>query len=300
MTTEHEQSAPPPIADASSLEMPAPTFWPIVLASSITLLGMGLVTNWLFSIVGAIIFIVALGNWLKDLLPGHGHHQEELVPPEERARPVQEHRGEVEHLRPGMAGHRLRYPEKMHPYSAGVRGGIAGGLAMTIPALIYGAVSNHHSIWYPINLLAGMVINLPRLPVTAEQLAQGLTRGPLDIAALEHFNFRWFFVSLVIHAVTSVTLGLMYGVILPMLPGRPYLWGGLVAPLLWTGIAYGFMGVVNPPLREAVDWWSFVVAQFVYGIVAGVVVVRSEKVYAEPVRWPKEAELPTGPHGGNP
>ena len=53
-------------------------------------------------------------------------------------------------------------------------------------------------------------------------------------------------------------------------------------PLLWTAMSYGLMGVVNPVLQERVDWPWFVVSQFVFGIVAAIVVVRSEEVYIPP------------------
>jgi hypothetical protein len=42
------------------------------------------------------------------------------------------------------------------------------------------------------------------------------------------------------------------------------------------------MGVVNPVLQERVDWPWFVVSQFVFGLVAAVVVVRSEMVHIPP------------------
>ena len=69
-----------------------------------------------------------------------------------------------------------------------------------------------------------MVLQLPQLP-----------DGKLDIAALEQFHLTWLVVAILIHATVSVGLGLIYGVLLPMLPGRPMFWGGIVAPLLWTG-----------------------------------------------------------------
>ena len=82
----------------------------------------------------------------------------------------------------------------------------------------------------------------------------------------------------------SLGFGLAYGILLPRLrpiPG-PLAWGGLVMPLLWTAVSYGLMGVVNPLLQERVDWPWFVVSQFVFGIVAAIVVVRSEKVHIPP------------------
>jgi hypothetical protein len=163
-------------------------------------------------------------------------------------------------------------PEKIHPYSAGAKGGLIGGVAMTLPALIYGLVSRG-SLWWPINLLTGMVITLPTTP-----------DGRPDLDYLSQFHLGLFLLALVIHAVTSVGVGLMYGVLLPMFPGRPILWGGVVAPLLWTGAIYSFMGVLNPNLRMAVYWPAFILSQFVFGVVTAIVVERSEKVYAEKPR----------------
>lgn len=252
------------------IEMPAPTFWPLVLAAGVTLIGAGVVTSYAFSAIGLAVFLFALASWMGQLMPGAGHVEEPLAEPHRRPRPIEPHVGEVERLRIGMPGHRLRIPEKVHPYSAGAKGGVVGGLAMMVPALLYGVIGKH-SLWYPVNLLAGMVMQLPHLP-----------DGSLDIPALEQFRLIWLVVAVVIHVTMSVGLGLIYGVLLPMLPGRPMLWGGVVAPLLWTGAIHGFMGVLNPALSRAVDWPSFVVAQFVYGIAVGYVVVRSEKVYSEP------------------
>ena len=56
-----------------------------------------------------------------------------------------------------MPGYRLRLPEKVHPISAGIKGGLVGGLVMPLPAMLYGILSGH-GIWLPLNLLAGMVL----------------------------------------------------------------------------------------------------------------------------------------------
>ena len=63
--------------------------------------------------------------------------------------------------------------------------------------------------------------------------------------------------------------------------------GGVVAPLLWTGAVYSFMGVLNAALHDAVYWPAFVASQFVYGLTAGLVVVRSEQGYVG-----REVEVP--------
>src|SRR5207245_838573 len=66
--------------------------------------------------------------------------------------------GGVEQMREGRPGYRLRLPQHVHPISAGIKGGIAGDVVMPVPALLWGLFSSHHSLWYPVNLLPGMVL----------------------------------------------------------------------------------------------------------------------------------------------
>lgn len=251
------------------IEMPAPTAWPLALALAITLLAIGLVTSLALSIVGGILGFISAVGWFRRVYLPEGQVHEQPVPPERRAREVHGALGAVETMAPGMPGSRLAVPENVHPYSAGAKGGVVGGLVMPIPALAYGVLSGH-GIWYPVNLLAGMVMTLPS-----------------EINELEKFHFGWLVIGTVIHVITSVVLGLIYGVLLPMLPGRPIIWGGVVAPLLWSGAVYGFMGVLNPVMQQHVfsgpeSWYSFpafLASQFIYGIAVGLVVVRSEQIY---------------------
>jgi hypothetical protein len=251
----------------AAIEMPAPTIWPLVLALGITLLLAGPITNLAISVVGAMVGILGIVFWVAALTPGAGKVAEELAA--QRPRPIQPVPGRVEALRPGMPGYRVRIPEKIHPYSAGLKGGIAGGILMTVPALAYGLIGKG-SIWFPLNLLAGMVV-------------PGFIPGDLpsaqELVFLEQFHFSALVAGIFIHAVISMGLGLIYGVILPTLPGSPIIWGGIVLPLLWTGGAYAFMGVINPVLENYVEWPYFILSQFIFGIAAAVVVTRSEKVH---------------------
>ena len=59
--------------DPEGLEMPRATAWPIVLALGLTLLGAGLATSLVLSVVGAVLFVFGLGGWIGHLLPGRGH-----------------------------------------------------------------------------------------------------------------------------------------------------------------------------------------------------------------------------------
>jgi hypothetical protein len=259
--------------DPNGVEVPRSTAWPLVLALGIALLGAGLATNLAFSVVGGVLLVFGLGGWIWQLLPGRGHVHEPLVAPALRPRPVAEKPGTVDQLQPGMVGHRFRLPLHVHPISAGVKGGILGGLVMPIPALAYGLLSGH-GIWFPINLLAGMV-----LPGVED----------MPVSELARFNFTYAVVAVVIHAVFSVGFGLLYGVVLPTMPkipAGPILWGGLLMPLVWTGASYATMGVVNPALREHVAWGWFLLSQFVYGIVMATVVFRTEQVAVQPAGGP--------------
>jgi hypothetical protein len=47
--------------------LPRPTAWPITLALGVTLLAFGIVTQWIISIAGLVVFLVACGGWFGDL-----------------------------------------------------------------------------------------------------------------------------------------------------------------------------------------------------------------------------------------
>ena len=261
------------LAEQETLEMPRPTVAPMMLALGLILLAAAAPFGLAFVVAGAGILIIAIGIWVGELLPGRGHCREPLVDMASRPGPVTARLETVEHLRPGMPGHRARLPETVHPLSAGIKGGVIGGVAMPLPAFLYGLVSGH-GIWYPVNLLAGMV--LPQI-------------GAMTVAQLEQFQLSLLLTGIVIHATFAVVFGLIYGVLLPMLPefrrlGIPksLAWGGILLPLIWTAISYGLMGVANPVLQARVDWPWFIVSQFVFGAVAAFVVDRSEKIPVQP------------------
>jgi hypothetical protein len=247
---------------APTVEMPAPTFWPMVLALGVMLVASGFVLNYAFSAAGVVLLAIALRGWIGQLLPGAGVEELALLPPEERARRIQPSPRQVAQERLGVSRHRLRLPEAVRPYWAGFWGGAAGGVAMAAVALVYGLLSGR-GIWYPVNLLGGMLLS-GMAGMSAEQL------GQFHAAALA--------LGLLIHACASVAAGLLFSLLLPMLPGRPLVWGGAVFPLLWTGGISAFMGVLNPTLDAHVDWAWFIGSQFAFGLAAGYVVSRFEKV----------------------
>ena len=78
--------------------------------------------------------------------------------------------------------------------------------------------------------------------------------------------------------ITSLLVGLLYGAMLPMMPRRPVVLGGLIAPLMWSGLIHSILGIVNPVLNQRIDWLWFVASQVGFGIVAGIVVSRQERI----------------------
>lgn len=261
------------------IEMPQPTAAPVILAVGIVLMGAGFALGLVMSAVGGVVFIAGLAAWISHLQPGRGHFHEERVERERWPQPITAVPGTVEQMQAGRPGYRMRLPLTVHPVSAGIKGGILGGSVMPIPALLWGLTSGH-GILFPINLLAGMV-------------AVGVDAMP--VAELEQFHLSLLLVGIVIHIVMSLVLGLIYGVILPAFPdirGGPMVWGGVLMPLLWTGVCYGLMGIVNPLLKKEVDWPWFIASQIVFGIVAASVVVRSEKIAVRPAgTGPETASL---------
>ena len=133
---------------------------------------------------------------------------------------------------------------------------------MAMLAALYGVIT-HGSVWYPINLLAAVVYGQP---------------FELSVEHLTSFHLELLLVATALHLITSVLVGLLYGVMLPMFPRRPILLGGFIAPIMWTGLLYTGLGIINPLLDQRIDWTWFVVSQIGFGVVAGLVVVRQERV----------------------
>jgi len=245
-------------AHGAGIQLPRPTAWPIILAFGCTMLAAGLVTTLILSVFGAVLMLFGCVGWFREVLP---HEQHEEVPVIDQPVTIVSSRALVERIRLSPE-HRAHLPIETYPISSGIKGGIAGGIAMIVPATLYGIIA-YHSIWYPINLLGGAGVAHWRNPTTAE------------IAA---FHWQGLLVATVIHSLTCVLVGLLYGAMLPMLPRRPILLGGIIAPVLWTGILHSFMGIINPALDDRIAWGWFLVSQVTFGVVAGIVVARQERV----------------------
>jgi hypothetical protein len=254
-----DSRAEAPEATPGTIKLPAPTAWPIVFAFGITLLLAGLLTSPSVSILGAILAVTGCIGWFQDVLP---HEKEETIEVRAEVSVITTPRREIERLPVAPELPRALLPLETYPVSAGIKGGLAGSVAMAVLACLYG-VLKQRSIWYPINLLAATIYG------------QSLQLTP---ATLNAFHLGSFLVASFIHLLTSLLVGLLYGAMLPMFPRRPILLGGVIAPILWTGLLHSILDLINPLLNAHIDWPWFVASQFAFGIVAGLVVVRQQRV----------------------
>ena len=241
--------------------LPEPTAWPIILALGLTFALASLVTNPIMAYLGVGLIAVAAVGWFFDVLP---HEKHEVMPVVVEEITLTSTRSRVARMElspsgaePASAGHEIT-PQHASPVISGLKGGIAGGIAMVFPALIYGVI-RYHSIWYTVNLLGGA-------GVAALQNAT-----PAEIA---QFHWGGLAVASLIQGVTCILVGLLYGALLPIMPKHPIVLGGLVAPALWTGLLHSTLGIINPFLDARIDWWWFALSQVTFGLVAGYVVAK--------------------------
>ena len=254
-TNEHEHG--------EGVELPIPTPWPIITALGVTLLLAGLVLTLVISLAGILIGLVGAVGWFLDVFPVPKHELVPLVEADRRPAPVKISPRRISHLHYGHQSHRVRIPMEVHRNSAGVIGGIAGGIAMAVMAMLYGWFAQH-SIWYPINLMAAS--GIPRL-------------AEANLATLRQFDAQGLIVAILAHGAFSILVGLLYTVLLPMLPARfEWLFGGILTPLMWTAVLYPAFQLINPALAARVDWPWFVLCQISFGVVGGYVVFKSQKV----------------------
>ena len=254
--TEHiEQSSRAP----RQIEVPASTAWPLVLAFGVTLVFAGLLTSVSVSILGTVLALAGCVGWFREVFP---REHEEIVPviPEEIT--IRTARRVVERIPIAPEQVRAWLPVETYPISAGVKGGLAGSVPMAVLACLYGLLKTG-SIWYPINLLAAVVYAPSEVP---------------PISQLNSFHTGLFFIAVILHLVTSLLVGLLYGAMLPMFARRPILLGGLIAPVLWSGLLYTMLGLLNPLLASHIDWVWFMASQIAFGVVAGIVVVRQQRM----------------------
>jgi hypothetical protein len=248
------------------IQLPAPTVLPMLLALGITLIFAGMVTNIVIGLLGLVLSVWGCVGWFLRVLP-HEQHVSVLVRTEEV--PITSVRTLV--ARPVAVAQRKILPLETFHITTGIKGGIAGGIAMVAPATLF-SLLKFHSLWYAMNLLAaGGFVSW----AGASDSLQGL------LAAL------------IIHGLTSVLVGLLYGAMLPMFPKYPIVTAGIMVPLLFTAILYSALNVVSPILNARINWFWFYVSQICFGLVCGYVVNLHARV-----RTPQFRALPFSVRAG--
>lgn len=256
-----------------TVQLPAPTAWPMVLALGISLMLAGMVTHWAISLLGLVMAVPAIVGWFFQVLPQEHHVYVDVHVDVVEIKSTRE----TFAVLPLDERHRKLLPLETFSVMSGVKGGVAGGLAMIVPAALYGLI-RYHSVWYAANLLAaGGFVNWAG--ESNEFLAQ--------------FHLEGLLAAMAIHGLTSVLIGLLYGAMLPMFPNKPILTAGFIAPFLWTGILRSALGIISPILDQRIDWWWFIASQIAFGLVAGFVVNLQVKV-----RTPQFRSLPFAVRAG--
>ena len=272
-TARHGDEIPP-----NTVELPGPSTWPCLLAFGLALSAMGVLTMWVVFYVGCAITAIAALGFFNAVFPREKVWYAEIEEPQPTVLP----RGSVEHLTPGMAGHRIQLPEKVHPYRAGLYGGLFGGAAMGVVALIYTVI--WLGSWaYSLNVLAAML-----LPSYREQ--------PIE------FYLAWEWTGVLfgagIHIVLSISIGLVYAVVLPMMGGKrlAMILGSLVGPLIFTGLLWPSVAIISEPLANLVwnpdsaSLWWFIGSQFAFGFACTWWILRAERRYTP--QWIKHYTTP--------
>ena len=250
-----EQPAQPP----KEIVTPASTAWPLVLAFGFAMIFAGLLTSVSVTVLGSVLTVAGCAGWFREVLPGE--HEVAVPIVQDQAVPSTERRV-VDRVPVASDQVRAWLPLRTHPISAGLKGGLAGGIAMAVLACAYGMLKAG-SVWYPINLLAASVY------------AQSLKLG---VSQLNVFHPDSFAIAFGLHALISLVVGLLYGAMLPMFAHRPILLGGLIGPVLWSGLLHSILSLLNPLLESHIDWFWFVASQVAFGIVAGLVVAQLPRV----------------------
>jgi len=246
------------------VNLPTPTIWPMILALGISLAITGLVTHWVITLLGICMIVPSAVGWFSQVIP---HEQHEPVPVSTEVVTISSERIASVH-RTAAQGRREVHPLENYTTWVGVKGGLAGGVAMTIPAAIFGLL-RYHSVWFPINLLA----------------AGGFVSWASESDAfMAQFHMEGLLAASAIHIFTSLLVGLLYGAMLPMFPRRPIITCGFIAPFLWTGILYTSLGVLSPVLDQRISWGWFFLSQVAFGLVAGFVVNLQVRVRSEEFR----------------
>lgn len=170
----------------------------------------------------------------------------------------------------GVQTQRVAVPEYVYPYRAGIVGGLLGGAALAIVAIITAPLIGR-SIWFPLNVAASSFV--PSL--------QGAS-----VERLNHFMLDTFAIGIVIHLAISIIIGLAFALLLPTLPGSPIVWSVIIGAIMWAVALFLALPILNPTMEEIVnplrggiaEPLSFIIANMAYTVTLGWWVSRYEKV----------------------
>ncbi|MCP4838114.1 MAG: hypothetical protein GY894_01955 [Planctomycetes bacterium] len=252
-------STTPPNEKSHGIELPQPTAGPMICAFGLTLMAAGIVTNWIVAVAGFATFVAGAINWFRNANPDSLEML--ATPAEEKPTPIVPRPGSVDHL-VGDATHRARLPMEIHRYRDGMIGGAIGGVVMAIFAVVWGIIS-HGSLWYAVNLLAGTLLS-------------GVT--DMSMEELRAFHAEGLVVGIIIQLVMSIAVGLLYGVILPIIPRGTLLFAAVIVPLIWSGLTWATISVINPALGAHIEWLAFIASQVAFGITTGWWIIRCGKI----------------------
>ena len=261
--------------DPHTIQLLRPTAWPMVLALGLSLIFAGMVTSLEVGILGLVLTIAGIVGWFRQVLP---HEQHVSVSIRDEQVEIASLRTLIQHP-PHAASESPRkiLPVETFLISNGIKGGIAGGTAMVVPATIF-SLLKYHSLWYSVNLLA----------------AGGFVSwSGASNAFLSQFHLQGVIAGFLIQGFVSLLVGLLYGAMLPMFPKYPIFTAGFMVPLLFTGIVYSALSFVSPILNERIDWFWFILSQFAFGLVCGFVVNLQARV-----RTPQFQALPFAMRAG--
>ncbi len=233
--------------------VPEPTSGPLWAGFGVTLMFAALVTHALVAMVGFVCAVAGFVAWARACFPEE--RLESLPTGADQPLPPPA-------LQPKGRESRVMLPAAMHPYRAGLRGGLAGGVSMAVVAVGWGLLK-HGSVWLPINLLSGVFV--PSV-------------GQASLETLSTFQPGLFALACGIHLVACLFVGLLYTVTLPMMPRRPLIMGGVLGPVLWTGLLYASIGIVNPALERFISWPWFFGSQVAFGLTCGRTVSRARRI----------------------
>ena len=112
------------------IESPAPTAWPFVLSFGFTLMFAGLLTSMSVTLLGTVLAAAGCIGWFREVFPREHEIAVPVVPDD--FRPSTERR--VVDRIPVAEQIRAWLPVHTYPVSAGLKGGLAGSVAMAVLA----------------------------------------------------------------------------------------------------------------------------------------------------------------------